>query len=54
MAKAARKKPKAKSPKFSDHKQSERFVEAARKLGIEETDDKFKSAVDRIVRSKPQ
>jgi hypothetical protein len=55
MAKAARTKAKRKpKPKFTDKAQSERFIEAARKLGIEETGEKFDRAFDVVVkRAKP-
>ena len=53
MAKAARTKAKRKpKPKFTDKAQSERFIEAARKLGIEESDEKFEEAFKKIVSSK--
>jgi hypothetical protein len=41
-------KPKPKS-KFKDKEQSERFIEAARKLGIEETSAAFENAMKIIV-----
>jgi hypothetical protein len=49
MAKAERPKakPKPKS-RFSDKEQSERFIEAARKLGVEETDEQFERAFMKI------
>jgi hypothetical protein len=49
MAKAE--KPKAKrnpKPKFTDKEESERFIEAARELGIEETEQKFEDAFKKI------
>jgi hypothetical protein len=46
-------KPKAKrKPKFTDKAQSERFIESARKLGIEETGEAFDKAVDKILRKR--
>lgn len=50
MAKAVRKKPQRKKPKLSDRKQSERFIEAARKLGIQETGEKFDKAITTITK----
>jgi hypothetical protein len=42
-------KPKAKpKPKYTDKAQSERFIEAARKLGIEETGEAFERAFTQI------
>jgi hypothetical protein len=52
MEKAARKKPKRKSPKFSGQKQSERFIEAARKLGIEEPGERFEHSIRKVIRAK--
>jgi len=43
------KKPKAKpKPKFTDKAQSERFIETARKLGIEETGEAFDRAFEKV------
>ena len=46
-------KPKAtrpkRNPKRSDKAQSERFIEAARTLGIEETGDKFGKSFEKIL-----
>jgi hypothetical protein len=51
MAKAE--KPKAKpKPKFTDKAQSERFIETARKLGVEETGT-FEKVFSRIIKPKP-
>jgi hypothetical protein len=47
MAKAT--KPKAKKPKYTDKAESERFIETARKLGIEETGETFERAFEKIV-----
>jgi hypothetical protein len=52
MAKAEKAKAKRKpKPKFADKEQSERFIEAARKLDVEETGEAFENAV-RIIASK--
>jgi hypothetical protein len=51
MAKAVRKKPQRKKPKISDQKQSERFIEAAQKLGIEKTGEKFEKAIAVIAKA---
>ncbi len=49
MAKAEKPRLKAKpKPKFTDKAQSERFIEAARELGIEETGETFERAVSKI------
>ena len=46
-----RDKPKAKpKSQFTDKAQSKRFIEAARKLGIEEAGDNFESAFLKVVR----
>lgn len=45
----ARPKPKS---KLTDKKQSERFIEAARGLGIEETGEKFEEAFRAVARPK--
>jgi hypothetical protein len=43
-------KPKAKPKlKFTDKAQSERFIETARKLGVEETGEVFEAALKKIV-----
>lgn len=53
MAKSGKPKPKSKpKPKFTDKAESERFIEAARRLGIEETGEAFEKAFAKIVRSK--
>lgn len=55
MAKAAAppkgKKAKPK-PKLSDKEQSERFIEAARELGVDESGEEFQRAFDKIVKPK--
>jgi hypothetical protein len=46
----APKKEKAKpKPKLTDKEQSERFIETARELGVDESGEKFKHALERIV-----
>jgi SET domain-containing protein len=53
MAKAEKAKAKRKpKPKFTDKAQSERFIEAARKLGVEETDEKFEEALKKVAQFK--
>jgi hypothetical protein len=47
-------KPKAKrKTKFTDKAQSERFIEAARKLDIEETGEAFDRTFEKIVTPNP-
>lgn len=50
MAKAAgppkKKKPK---PKLSDKEQSERFMETARELGVDESGEEFERALRKII-----
>jgi hypothetical protein len=53
MAKAQKSKAKPK-PKFTDKAESERFIEAARKLGIEETGEAFERAFRKVVITKGQ
>jgi hypothetical protein len=54
MGKAQKAKARSKAkPKFTDKAQSERFIEAARKLGIEETGDAFKEIVTRVAKAAP-
>jgi hypothetical protein len=38
------------SAKLSDKEQSERFIEAARKLGIEDTTEVFNEAIRKIIK----
>jgi hypothetical protein len=52
MAKAEKTKAKPK-PKFTDKAQSERFIETARQLGVEETGEGFDLAFERIVKPAP-
>jgi len=50
MAKTEKAKPKkAPKPKFTHKAQSERFVEAARTLGIEEVGHNFDEALKKII-----
>jgi hypothetical protein len=50
MAKAEKPKAKPKpKPKYADKAQSERFIETARKLGVEATGADFERAFERIV-----
>ena len=41
------------TPKIKDKKQSERFKEAARELGADETSDAFERVFDQLVKRKP-
>lgn len=54
MAKAAGppKKQKAK-PKLTDKEQSERFIETARKLRVDESGESFERAVKKVLRDRP-
>ena len=45
--------PKTKT-KFTDKEQSERFIETARKLGVEETGDAFERATAAILKPRRQ
>jgi|GEM_PF-4412837 len=47
MAKAPKPRANAK-PKFTDKAESERFIEAARELGIEETGEAFERAFKKV------
>ncbi|MBR0833771.1 hypothetical protein JQ612_11255 [Bradyrhizobium manausense] len=55
MAKAAAppkgKKAKPK-PKISDKEQSERFMETARELGVDESGEEFRRLIDQIIKPK--
>ena len=53
MAKAGAPKKAKPKPKLTDKEQSERFKEAARELGVDESGKKFESAFSKIVKSKP-
>ena len=53
MAKAAKAKAmRSPKPKTTDKAQSERFIEAARELGVEETGEKFDRAVQTVLKTK--
>jgi hypothetical protein len=42
---------RSRKPKTTDRAQSDRFIEAARQLGIESVDDRFSKAVDAVIRA---
>ena len=46
------KKPPAKKPKMTQKEQSERFIETARGIGVDETGMEFERLLARIVHSK--
>jgi hypothetical protein len=51
MVKAQKPKTKARAkpkPRFTDKAESERFIETARKLGVEEASDAFERAVRKL------
>jgi hypothetical protein len=50
MAKAGAPKKAKPKPKLSDKEQSERFMEAARELGVDETGESFEKAFKKIAR----
>jgi hypothetical protein len=52
MAKAGAPKKKKAKPKLTDKGQSERFIETARELGVDETGEAFESAVKKIIQPK--
>ncbi len=52
MAKAGTPKKKKAKPKLTDKEQSERFIEAARELDVDETGKTFESAFQKIVSRK--
>jgi hypothetical protein len=52
MGQPPKAKPKRKKPKGTDKKQSARFIAAARKLGVEETGEKFEIIFRKIVPAK--
>jgi hypothetical protein len=52
MGKAGEK--QKRKPKFSDKKQSERFKEIARELGLDESQASFDLILEEMARSKPQ
>jgi hypothetical protein len=45
---------KAEKPKETQGAQSARFIETARKIGVDESGKEFESALKRVVQSKPQ
>ena len=49
MGQRPKAKPKRKSPRNTDKEQSERFIETARKLGVDESGDSFENAIKRVV-----
>ena len=52
QAKSAKAKPKPK-PKYTDKAQSERFIEAARILSAEKSDEVFERAVHTVLSARP-
>ena len=50
MAKAGTPKKKKAKPKLTDKEQSERFIETAHKLDVDETGKSFEQAVEKIIR----
>ena len=50
MAKAGAPKKKKAKPKLSDKEQSERFKEAARKLGVDESGEQFERVFKKIAK----
>jgi len=49
MAQRPKAKPKLKGQKSTDKKQSERFIETARAIGVDETGKEFERALKKIV-----
>jgi len=54
MGKAGTPKKAKPKPKLTDKKQSERFIEAARTLGADETGERFNRVFEKIVTPKPK
>jgi len=52
MAQRPKAKSKRKSRKGTDKEQSERFIETARKLGVDESGEKFETAIRKIATPK--
>jgi hypothetical protein len=52
MAKAGEPKKQKVKPKLTDKKQSERFIETARELGVDETGKRFEKTFAAISKSK--
>lgn len=50
MAQRPKAKPKSKGPKSTDKKQSERFIETARALGVDESGKEFELGLQKILR----
>jgi hypothetical protein len=54
MAKAGTPKKKKAKPNLTDKKQSERFIETARELGIDESGEQFERALRNIAPAMPR
>jgi hypothetical protein len=52
MAHRPKAKPKSRGQKSTDKKQSERFIETARKHGVDESGKEFERSLQKILRSK--
>jgi hypothetical protein len=52
MAKAGAPKKKKAKPKLTDKEQSERFIETARALGVDESGKEFNKTFNKIISSK--
>lgn len=52
MVRRPKAKPKRKSPKNTDKKQSERFIETARIVGVDESGKEFEKALEKIMPAK--
>jgi len=52
MGKAGTPKKKKAKPKLTDKKQSERFIETARELGVDESGKRFHTAVEKLLPAK--
>jgi hypothetical protein len=50
MAKAGTPKKKKAKPKLTDKEQSERFIETARELGVDESGEDFERVAEKIIR----
>ena len=53
MAKAGAPKKAKPKPKLTDKEQSERFIETARELGVDESGEEFDKTISQILRKKP-
>jgi hypothetical protein len=49
MAKAGAPKKKKSKPKLTDKEQSERFIETAQELGVDESGEEFERVMEKIV-----